>query len=371
MAIKASEQEKQSAGSAVERAIVSFGDVGRLERVFSQARAGLPITVAGIGGSVTGGAAASGPGRFYLSLVADWWRKTFPRSKVRLVNGGIGATELDYGALRAQRDLLSHDPDFIIVEFAVNDSWDETRLESYEGLVRKLLAHPRSPAVLLLFFMNEVGTGAEPQQRQVGAHYQLPMVSIRSGLWPDIERGRWSVRDFLADSVHPNDRGHAFAAECIRHLLDRVLEGLRGTNARAFGLPNPLTPNAYETACLLRFSELIPLECRGWVFDKSRNAWSAKQPGARICFRLEGRTLFLLHHLENGPWGQARVTVDTNAPQVVDGWFSETWGGRLAVRELARGLEAGAHHVCLEVLETRHPDSSGHGFTILGLGAGS
>jgi hypothetical protein len=51
------------------------------------------------------------------------------------VNAGIGATDSDYGSLRAQRDVLSKNPDLVIIEFAVNDIGGDTTLDdTYEGL---------------------------------------------------------------------------------------------------------------------------------------------------------------------------------------------------------------------------------------------
>lgn len=41
----------------------------------------------------------------------------------------------------------------------------------------------------------------------------------RSRLWPEIEAGRLKWEDVEADTVHPNDRGHAYAARFITERL--------------------------------------------------------------------------------------------------------------------------------------------------------
>src|ERR1035441_6732143 len=81
----------------------------------------------------------------------------------------------DYGALRAKRDLLSHHPDFVVVEYAVNDSDNDAAAETLEGLVRQILGEPNSPAVMLLFTMNQSGGNAQKAHAKVGWHYDLPM----------------------------------------------------------------------------------------------------------------------------------------------------------------------------------------------------
>src|ERR1035441_4869521 len=205
------------------RSLVSLGDTARLQRALFKSRRGETVSLGMIGGSITQGAGASQPERRYGDLVAAWWRKTFPQAKIEYVNAGIGATGSDYGALRAKRDLLSHHPDFVVVEYAVNDSDNDAAAETLEGLVRQILGEPNSPAVMLLFTMNQSGGNAQKAHAKVGWHYDLPMVSFRDALWPEIEQGRMKWGDVEADVVHPNDRGHAYCAKFIIQVLEKVL----------------------------------------------------------------------------------------------------------------------------------------------------
>ena len=176
--------------SLFSRSLVSTGHLARLEATLAKARRGEPLTIGVIGGSITAGAAASQPEKRYGDRVAAWWRRAFPKANVRFVNAGIGATGSDYGALRAKRDLLSHHPDFVIVEYAVNDPNTQAAAETLEGLVRQVLRETNQPAVLLLFTMHQDGGNAQERQAKVGRHYGLPMVSFRDALWPEIKEGR-------------------------------------------------------------------------------------------------------------------------------------------------------------------------------------
>ena len=142
-----------------------------------------------------------------------------------MINAGLGGTGSMYGALRAGRDLLSSLPDFVVVEFAVNDNWTDG--EAFEGLVRQILAQPNPPAVLLLFMMWEKGGNDQEMQSKVGAHYRLPMVSFRDAIWPEIEAGRLKWSDYIVDTVHPTDAGHAAAARFITAMCDTALNAGR------------------------------------------------------------------------------------------------------------------------------------------------
>lgn len=126
------------------KSVASRGNLARLDRVFERAMAGRHITIGVIGGSITQGAMATKPRYNYPSLVAQWFAKTFPKEKVSLVNAGVGATGTHYGCLRVQRDLLSHHPNLVIVEFAVNDGPQKSYSETYEGLIRHILSAPNS-----------------------------------------------------------------------------------------------------------------------------------------------------------------------------------------------------------------------------------
>lgn len=45
--------------------------------------------------------------------------------KFHYVNGGIGGTTSHYGVSRAVTDVLMYQPDFVVVDFSVNDEPDE------------------------------------------------------------------------------------------------------------------------------------------------------------------------------------------------------------------------------------------------------
>ncbi len=46
--------------------------------------------------------------------------------------------------------MLREQPDFVIVDFSVNDKAKECFQETFEGVLRKLLSWPSEPAVLVL-----------------------------------------------------------------------------------------------------------------------------------------------------------------------------------------------------------------------------
>jgi lysophospholipase L1-like esterase len=354
----------------IARSRVSDGDLSRLQRVFAKARRGEPVTIGFIGGSITRGQAASVPERGYANLLAGWWGEQFPQSKITLVNAGVSGTNSNYGCLRVDRDLLSKHPDFVVVEFGVNDRDDLAHVETYEGVVRQLMADPDQPVVVLLFMMHHDGTNAQQLQSEVGRQYGLPMISFRDALWPEILAGRMQYSDYYADTVHPNDRGHAAIATFIESLLQETLDHLPpNVPTPAATLPPPRFTDLFANTRIIPADDLRPISCDGWTYESSSHSWRADQPGSSIAFQITGDAIDLLYEKMDGGFGTAKVTVDGGEPMVFDSWLNGSWGPMTQTDLISRA--PGSHRVRVELLEEKNAMSTGNEFHILGLGVAS
>ena len=93
----------------------------RLLQLMKRADRGEELTIGFLGGSITQGSLAKNPENTYARRVFTWWKDSFPKAEFHYVNGGIGGTTSHYGAARAVRDVLMYQPDFVMVDFCVND----------------------------------------------------------------------------------------------------------------------------------------------------------------------------------------------------------------------------------------------------------
>jgi lysophospholipase L1-like esterase len=342
------------------RSLVSVGDTIRLQQALAKTRRVETVTIAVIGGSITQGASASLPEKRYGDLVAAWWRRSFPKAKVEFVNAGLGATGSDYGALRVKRDSLSRHPDFVVVEYGVNDPDSDAAAETLEGLVRQILNNSESVAVLLLFTMNQSGGNAQKAHGKVGRHYGLPMVSFRDALWSEIEQSRMKWSDVEADAVHPNDRVHEYCARFIIQLLEKVMGEVADatTLTQMKPLPAPLYSDLFEHVSLLEADALKPVVNDGWSCDATQpteKCWKADKPGSSVEFVVEGKVVLIMDWHLRGPMGQATVQVDDMAAVVREAWFDQTWGGYHMTTVLARDLKLGKHRVKIRLLSESNP----------------
>jgi lysophospholipase L1-like esterase len=300
------------------RSLVGHGDTQRLQAVFAKARRGEPIVVAAIGGSITaGGAATKQPESRYVDQVAGWFRERFPACTVRAVNAGVGATNSMYGAARVKPDVLANDPDLVIVEFAVNDFDNREFAESYEGILRQILAARPETAVMCLFFMHDRGQNAQTWQQMLGRHYGLPMVSFRDAMWPEFSAGRCAWNDYYADEVHPNDAGHVAAADFVCRLLaEQLAVPKHAATASAVDLPPPLISDRYERCRLTRARDLAPAKADGWkLVDGQR--WECGPEGGAFEFSMPGEIILMGRTIPKAVEGAVFFSVDGSEPKPI------------------------------------------------------
>ena len=225
-----------------ERGISNPGNLYRMKKLMARAEAGETLNIGFLGGSITQGCLASAPELCYAYRVFQWWEKTFPQAKFHYINAGIGGTTSHFGTARAESDLLSHKPDFVIIEFSVNDESTEFFRETYEGLVRRVWQDENEPAVMLVhnvYYNN--GGNAQIMHGQIARHYQLPAVSMQSSIYPEVVAGRIPNREITEDDLHPNDKGHELVASVITYALDKIR--MAQTDDEEPEFPAPLTQN--------------------------------------------------------------------------------------------------------------------------------
>lgn len=223
----------------------------RLAAVFAKAQNGQPITIAAIGGSITEGAGAnvmSGvsvsaeslgvtvngttyENSKYVDRVANWFASKFENTTVNKVNAGFSGTPSFLGTFRLEHDVLSHNPDLIIVEFSVNDLGNYQldqgyMLDAYESVIRKSLES--GAAVVAVFTVNNlyytstnIGNSWQNYHKLIADHYNIPTVSYHNAIYPN---GQWITEwtKLSGDNVHPNVAGHALLANCITSYFEDV-----------------------------------------------------------------------------------------------------------------------------------------------------
>ena len=347
-----------------EKGMVNRGNWYPIQKVMARAAEGTGITIGFLGGSITQGSLASSQENCYASRVYQWWSHQFPN--VQFINAGIGGTTSQFGVARVEEDLLRYHPDLIFVEFSVNDDGNALFRETYEGLVRRILGS--GAAVMLIHNVRyDNMVSAEDIHLEIGRHYCLPCVSMKSTIYPLVASGQIPNRQITPDDLHPNDAGHALVASVITHFLEKI-RCAKALDEQPGPIPAPLTDNQYE--CSLRYQnhnsspilegfvpDNTPQEHITQIFRRGFTAWHL---GERITFQVEGTGIAVQYRKSvRKPAPIAKVVVD-DCPEnavLLDANFNEDWGDCLYIDTVLFHGEKKRHKVEITIVQAHENDA--------------
>ncbi|MBB6672979.1 SGNH/GDSL hydrolase family protein [Cohnella nanjingensis] len=353
------------------QSLVNQGDERRIVKAMQKALRKEKVTLGFIGGSITEGALSTSPDNSYVGLIGKWWKEQFPDAQLQAINAGIGSTGSLIGVHRVDQDLLKFEPDLVVVDFSVNDEYSPGLANQYEDLIRKILQSKNKPAVILLFMMRQDGTNMQWAHSPVGLHYDLPMVSLSSGVWPQMQSGHLKWQDYYADDVHPNDAGHRLVSQLIINRLESVRSHVGQSEEPDLAseeLPASMTSDGYLHTELLTSDRLAVSSNNGWVKEETARfspGWIATKPGQSFSFTVEAANIGVIYEkLNNGRMGRVQVQVDDLPPVELEGHFSADWKGYPAGELVAENLDEGKHSVTITFMREHHPDSTGELFKV-------
>lgn len=351
-----------------EKAIAGLGDTMRFAKVFTKLENGEDVTICFLGGSITQGSLSSVPETCYAYRVYLWLKEKFQKAHITYVNAGVGGTTSVFGAARADLDVLSHNPDIVLVEFSVNDECNDYFMESYEGLIRKLLYSDCKPAVAALFnFFYQDGRSSERIHSKVTRYYGIPAASMHRAIYQDILSGKIADTTLLSpDGLHPNDLGHELVAAVVINLFEKIYENCKEEPSEKKA---PTTANAFETSRRLDNRNFSPglqgfetdTSVQSSVSDCFKNGWLGSKLHDRIVFDLQGEyecsaVAIQYDKTIKRPAPVVAVILDGKEDEktVIDAAFDETWGDLLDIKQLFLHEKKGPHRLEIEVVDDRN-----------------
>lgn len=327
-----------------EDAIVSEGNPERLAHVMARASAGEEITVAYIGGSITNGSSASPQAeKCYAGLTQVWWENTFQDATINYVNAGIGATDSYIGVHRATKDVISHNPDVVVVEFSVNDTQGRNK-ETYESLLRMLLNSDSKPAVISLVLCTN---NSYYQDHYVVANaLQVPIISYAKVVQENMANGTWEWSQLgSADLVHPINGGHSVIAHLLTYYYNKILNSINDTKYVEYEVPEEtVTLSRFENANILYSDEIEATSMDGFEATSvssnlfNSNGWKTTT-GGTITFDVDAENIGIIFwRTTNGKGGQFDVLVNGEKQLTVsiDANFQGGWGNYAEYVDIGR-----------------------------------
>lgn len=351
----------------LEQGMAVRGSWARLKSCMRRAASGETLTIGFLGGSITQGSLASEDKLCYAYRVFSWWKENFPKTHFEYINGGIGGTSSHYGAARADRDVLAFEPDVVVVDFSVNDDADSFFMETFEGVIRKLLRAKSHPAVII---MNNVfyddGHNAEDFHNSIGAYYGVPCISMKKAVYPMITSGLYKAPELTPDNLHPNDLGHEYVAGAIQSFLDRVYADIDHDEDEP-ALKAPVTVNAYENSRLYQKNDAVytldgfaaDTASKSGMLDLYKNGFTASKMNDKITFEIECSCLAVQYRksvIHPVPKAIAVIDGDREHPVELDGNFAEDWGDCLYLQPLMNHGTYKKHTIEITIAEAHEDD---------------
>lgn len=324
-------------------------------KAFGKLKRGEPAKIVFLGDSTTEQNSTTNGQPNHVSLLTTWLQGLYP-GLVTVVNAGISGHSITLMLERLQKDVLSHNPDLVIVCSGINDqggtyaiSLDEFK-KNYDLLIREIISQNntdiilRTPNVVMSSATSDAIDVYNEVTRSLAIKYDLGLFDLFKLMKKDIADGEISVLTtgpFLNDSVHPNENGHQYIYENFKTFFE----------PKEF-IHKPLT-NRKMISAKGGFRHVGGTEFAGVSYVNGYTLLF-NQPNKRISFEYDGEDFTIVYGSTTGT-GQFKVYVDgVQIGDIVD-TYSPTVKYRNSV---SYSVSPGKHLVEIECQSTKNASSS-------------
>ncbi len=299
---------------------------GGMPNFFAKVSKGQDVSVAFIGGSLTQA------NYCYRMQISAYLQARYPSTRFKWVNAGVSGTGTDLGSFRIREQVLSHNPDLVIIDFAVNGAY----AAGMEGMVRQIIQHDQHTDICLIYAILATETKVYNNRKipphiealeALADHYSIPTIHLGMEiarlecqdklLWKGDAGSAGERILFSTDGIHPLKAGGNLYAAAIA----RGIEKMKGpSQMEIHSLPQPLISAEWDVAGMYIPSDLADFDVKWAAFPtegsklKAFNGWFdtlmvAEEKGACFSFTFEG-DLFGLFDIGGPEVGQLEVWVD-------------------------------------------------------------
>lgn len=250
---------------------------------------GEDITIAFIGGSITYGIGTNDLSESFRVLVENWLEEEYGVN-VTAHNLAIPSACSGLGAYCIEDDVLSHCPDIVFIEYAINDKYARQHYSleeisvNMETIIRKIREkNPNTDIALLYTTSAEVSMSAEffdeaKVHEEIAEHYGVTSINIGYGLRKIrglVKSGSAAIDNrwlqFFTDSCHTNKNGNITYADIIKECIESAFKAAENGVTLNKELPKQKNKALLDTE-YIKTSEISLKNSKG--FKKSNIGWS-------------------------------------------------------------------------------------------------
>jgi lysophospholipase L1-like esterase len=162
----------------------------------------------------------------YLTLQAV--KKAYPFAVVNTITTAIGGENSEQGAARFKRDVLTHRPDVLFIDYALNDrgiglerarvAWEAMIDEATKANVKVVLLTPTpDQSVNILDEKSPLEQHAQ-QVRTLAEKHRIGLVDSYAAFQEKKKNGE-DVAAYMSQVNHPNEKGHQIVCDLIMRWL--------------------------------------------------------------------------------------------------------------------------------------------------------
>ena len=313
----------------------------RLSNTYSKIKSGERLNVVYYGGSVTSGTGASDDEKTSYRALTTAYLKGLS-SGVTETNLCIGGTGTYLAAARFEHDVISANPDLLIIEFAINDVYSGIKTEqskaNLEYMINRLFDSNPYADIIIALVTNKSYYGFQYDSYkahvEVANHYNIPVVDLGGEMYNRLKG--WYDGFQNTDSVHPNDTGHKLYADIM---IDALKELFVDKPAAAHKMPaNKLCKNGYSKLANTVAASIpkdgnwslyswfnnndyektgSPLRSSSLLKSSYPKYLAADDVGKTLTFTFTGNSFGFIGSLKSG--ANLRIVIDDDSAKTLDG----------------------------------------------------
>ncbi|SDC37531.1 SGNH/GDSL hydrolase family protein [Niabella drilacis] len=160
----------------------------------------------------------------YPHQVLQQLKELYPYAVINVITTSIGGENSVQGRKRLKKDVLPHCPDVLFIDYALNDraiGLEASRI-AMEKMIRqalkkkiKVILMTASPDLAVdLLKQDNILNQFSQQLIRLAAKYRIGLADSYAAFYEQARSGK-DVRDYMAQSNHPNEKGHRLIADRI------------------------------------------------------------------------------------------------------------------------------------------------------------
>jgi len=151
-------------------------------------------------------------------------KELYPYSVINIINTSIGGENAESGEKRFASDVLTHKPDVLFIDYALNDrriglekaknAWESMIQQALKNNIKIILLTPSPDQKVAILEPNNILENHANQIRDLSKTYGIGLVDSYALFRQKVTSGD-SLSNFMSQVNHPNEKGHALIAEEI------------------------------------------------------------------------------------------------------------------------------------------------------------